>query len=232
MNRRRFLRLVLGMYMGWRTIGCSDESATKKKKQMNIHIPTFSKARLHQHLDRLLNAYESKGMRVGESLLPGVSEAELIKKCAWFPGDLIEEIVALYEWRGGQAKDAWETEFPFWFRDHSFCSLESAASGYKCIMDSYGKNPADHQMLKHAFPIASFDGSWYVIPTRAHNLDAAFKRPVISVHEGVDIYFYSLEKMVETCVEWVSHENYSTEGLYPESLELEIWRKHNPGVFS
>ncbi len=199
---------------------------------MNIHLPEFSKARLHQHLDRLLNAYESKGMRVRESLLPGVPEAELKKRCAWFPGELIEEIVALYEWRGGQAKDAWETEFPFWFRDNSFCSLERAESEYKSMMASYGKNPADHQMLKYAFPIAAFDGSWYVIPTRSHNLNSVLKRPTICVHEGIDIYFHSLEKLVETCVEWVSHENYSTEGLYPESLELEIWRKHNPGVFS
>lgn len=99
-------------------------------------------------------------------------------------------------------------------------------------MDSYGSYEQDHQMLKHAFPIASFNGGWYVIPTRDHNLPSILKKPIISVHEGIDIYFYSIEKMVDTCVEWVEHNKYASHGLYPESIELEIWRKHNPGIFS
>ena len=199
---------------------------------MDIKLPEFSKHHLHEQLDKLLEAYESKGMTVRESLLPGIPEPELKKMCTWFPGELPEEIVALYEWRGGQAKDAWEEEFPFWFRDNSFCSIQRAEYEYKSMMESYGTFPENHDMLKYSFPIASFNGSWYVLPTRSHNLDANLAKPIISVHEGIDIYFYSIEKMVQTCVEWVQHENYSPEGLYPEDIEMEIWKKHNPGIFS
>ncbi|MDO6545561.1 hypothetical protein [Photobacterium sanguinicancri] len=199
---------------------------------MNIKLTKFSKENLHQNLNRLLNAFESKGMNVEGSLLPPIPEIELRERCSWFPGDLPNEIVALYEWRGGQEKDTWESEFPFWFRDNSFCSIARAEFEYKSMMESYGKYQPDHDMLKYSFPIAAFNGGWYVIPTRRHNLNSVLKRPVISVHQDIDIYFYTIEKMVETCAEWVEHDNYSPDGLYPESVEMQIWRKHNPAIFS
>ncbi|KJS28847.1 MAG: hypothetical protein VR64_22740 [Desulfatitalea sp. BRH_c12] len=201
-------------------------------QHIDIEQAAFSKVNLHNSLERLLKAFESKGMNVNDSLLPALTESEIKNQCSWFPGELTDEIIALYEWRGGQTKDALESEQPFWFRDNSFCSIERARFEYKSMMDSYGTYKPDHHMLKNAFPIASFNGAWYVIPTKGHNLASALKRPVISVHEGIVIYFYSIEKMVETCVEWVEHNNYSSDGLYPESIEMEIWKKHNPGIFS
>ena len=232
MNRRKFIKLVNGTFIGTQVTGCSGNITTFEKRHMNIELPEFSKQNLHLQLDRLLKAFESKGMYVSDSLLPSISEVELKKKCSWFPGELIEEIVALYEWKGGQEKDAWESEFPFWFRDNSFCSIKRAEIEYKSMMASYGTYPPDHEMLKFSFPIASFNGAWYVIPTKKHSLNSALKKPIISVFEGIDIYFYSIEKMVETCVEWVEHEKYSIEGLSLQSIEMEIWRKHNPGIFS
>lgn len=229
MNRRRFIEMLIGAFVGVQLIGCNEHS--KEKKHMDIKLPPFSKANLHKYLDQLLKTFESKGMKVSDTLLSPVSETELKELCSWFPGELTEEIIALYAWRGGQREDAWETEYPFWFRDNSFCSLERAEREYKSMMETYGTIEQDHYMLKHAFPIASFNGGWYVIPTKGHNLNSALKRPVISVHEGIDIYFYSIEKMVETCTEWVQHKNYEKDGLYPAEIELDIWRKHNPGIF-
>ena len=232
MNRRSFLEILLGSLVYSQLVGCGKEPREAKVKHMDLKIPAFSKANLLIILEKLLEAFESRGMNVGQSLLPGLSESELKDKCSWFPGELTEEIVALYEWRGGQEKDAWESEHPFWFRDNSFCSIERAKFEYGSMMASYGTYEPDHQMLKHAFPIASFNGAWYVIPTKGHNLASSLKRPIISVHEGIDIYFYSIEKMVETCVEWVEHNKYSSSGLNQESIEMEIWRKHNPGIFN
>ncbi len=223
--------LSLGAFVGAYLVGCDDSSHQKSVKHMDITLSPFSKANLHEKLDRLLSAFESKGMKVSDTLLPSVSESALRKQCSWFPGELTEEIIALYGWRGGQKNDAWETEYPFWFRDNSFCSLERAEREYKSMMETYGTIEQDHHMLKHAFPIASFNGGWYVIPTKGHNLNLALEKPVISVLEGIDIYFYSLEKMVETCIEWVQHKNYKKDGLFPAEVELEIWRKHNPGIF-
>ena len=222
---------MLGAAISSQLITCDRTPSGIGFKHMDIKLPPFSKINLHKNLDRLLNAFESKGMKVSQSLLPSIPESELRERCSWFPGQLTEEIIALYEWRGGQ-EEVREPDSPFWFRDNSFCSVERAEFEYKSMMDSYGSYSPDHDMLKHAFPIASFDGACYVIPTKEHNLKSVLKRPVISVYEDIDIYYYSMEKMMETCVEWVEHNQYTSKGLYPRNIELAIWRKHNPGIFS
>lgn len=231
MRRRSFLEILFGSLVYAQVAGCDKRSNETRLQHTEINIPDFSKVNLHSNLDRLLKAFESKGMNMGDSLLPGMTEPELREKCSWFPGELTEEIIALYAWRGGQKKAAWESEHPFWFRDNSFCSVERAQLEYKSMMSSYGNHQQDHHMLKHAFPIASFNGGWYVIATKGHNLPSALKTPVISVHEGIDIYFYSIEKMIETCAAWVEHDAYSSDGLSHETAEIEIWRTHNPGIF-
>ncbi|MEM8529182.1 MAG: hypothetical protein AAGG68_31410 [Bacteroidota bacterium] len=199
---------------------------------MDVDIPAFSKQQLHQQLERLLNAFETKGINVKNSLLPGLSEQEIREQCAWFPGNIPEEIIALYEWRGGQDESLGDDRFVF--RDNKFCSLKKAEAEYQSMMQFYGiiDESTGQETLKYSFPIASFDGAFYVIPTKSHSFDSALEKPIISVFQGFDIFYYSLEKMVETCVEWVQHENYEVTGLYPEEVELEIWQKHNPGIFS
>ena len=197
----------------------------------NITLPEFSNDNLHKLLDKLLAAYESKGMSVSDSLLPPIPELELVKKCNWFPGKLPPQIISLYSWRGGQEKDAWESEFPFWFRDNSFCSIERAEDEYKSMMESYGSYPQDHELLKYSFPFAAFNGGWYVFPTKGQPFSSSLKAPIISVLEGIDIFFFSIESMVLTCLDWVSHEKYDADYTLPEDIEMKIWRKHNPGIF-
>ena len=220
-------------------VGCSDDGENGMDKNnlggklhTNIALPEFSRENLHAQLELLADAFESQGHDVRSSLLPGIGEERLQELCSWFPGNLPEELVALYQWSGGQEKDAWEEEFPFLFRDNSFCSIERARFEYENMMMSYGAYPENREMLKFSFPFASFNGAWYVIPTNGHNLKSAIARPIISVLQSIDVYFYSMEKMVQTCIEWVSHENYSENGLYPQEVESAIWEKHNPGVFS
>ncbi|WP_233218539.1 hypothetical protein [Photobacterium sp. GB-210] len=232
MNRRSFLEILITTFAASKLYGCSGDTVVPQIKHKDINIPKFSTEVLHNSLDKLLKAFEAKGMKVSESLLPPLDEQELREKCSWFPGDLTEEIIALYSWRGGQVNDAWGSEYPFWFRDNSFCSIERAKNEYKSMMDSYGTYKEDHFMLKNSFPIASFNGGWYVIPTKGNNLSSVLERPIISVMQGIDVYFYSIQKMVDTCVEWVENDKYKEDGLYPEELEMEIWSKHNPGIFS
>lgn len=195
-----------------------------------IEIPDFSKTRLHSKLDKLLAAYETKGMKVANSLLAPLSEKVVREKCLWFPGELPNEIVSLYAWRGGQEADAWDSDYPFWFRDNSFCSIERAEIEYKSMMDSYGSDPENHEMLKYSFPFASFNGGWYVLPTGTLTFNTTLKKPIVSVHQGVDIFFYTIETMVDTCVDWVNHPQY--EDSLPDAVEMKIWCKHNPGIFN
>lgn len=230
MKRRDLLKLGSMVMVSPIFTGCSKEEYMSEKHHV-INMPEFSETRLHSELDRLLAAYEDKGMKVSETLLPALTEYEIIEQCSWFPGELTKEIISLYSWRGGQEHDAWETEHPFWFRDNSFTSLQRVQNEYRKMMDSYGKYPEDHEMLKYSFPFASFNGGWYVLPTRKHNFNQSLKSPVISVLEGIDVYFYSIESMVSICTEWVSRPEYDTDYTLPEEIEEKIWKKYNPGIF-
>lgn len=211
-------------------VGCR-KSGPPGDPYRSVLLPAFSSDRLHGLLDELLEAYTANGMPVADSLLPPLSEAELVERCRWFPGSLPPEIVSLYAWRGGQEKEAWESDFPFWFRDNTFCSIERAPGEYRRMMDSYGRDPEYHELLKHSFPFASFNGGWYVLPTRGQPFSPVLTAPIISVMEGIDIHFFSIETMVRTCIDWVRAGAYDPENPMPRELELQIWRRHNPGIF-
>ena len=200
----------------------------------NSFVPPFSADQLHQLLEKLRSAFEAKSLNVSDTLLPPLNEQELRERCQWFPGEIVPELIALYSWRGGQEPGPWgldETDHPFWFRDCAFSSLAIAQNEYRSMMASYGQIPEFHKTLETCFPFAAFNGGWLVLPTTPHEFDKSLMRPVVSVMQGMDVYFYSMEKMVETCVDWVSHPSYEGDGTLPENVEHEIWRKHNPGIF-
>ncbi len=230
MNRRDYLKSTAALAAAALLPGCEPEQFINTSGEV-LEVPEFSPTRLHAALDRLLAAYESKGMRVSETLSPPIPEDELRSACDWFPGELPPEIVALYGWRGGHEEVAWGSKAPFLFRDNSFCNIERARRAYDSMMSSYGSYSSDGRWLKYSFPFAEFDGAQYVLPARGHPFNASLKSPVISVFEGIDVYFYSLEKMVNTCIDWVSHPEYSEDYSLPEKVEMDTWRKHNPGIF-
>ncbi len=191
--------------------------------------PEYAKEKLHGLLDDLLKAYESKGTHIADTLLPPVAEEEIKEQCSWFPTELPQEIIALYSWRAGQKDDAQD---PFAFRDNTFHTLIAAKYEYESMMESYGVNPEDHDLLKYSFPFASYDGSFYVLPAKEYSFNVSHEKPIISVFQGVDIFFYSIESMVSACIDWVSNSKYDNGYLsLSEKNEMEIWNKYNPGVF-
>lgn len=191
-------------------------------------VAPFSKEKLRDGLEKLRLAFEAKGHHVTKELLPPVSEKLLRELCPWFPAPLTEEIVALYGWRAGQRENTWDLDFPFWFRDCGFASLIESKRAYEQIMTHYGSYEPDRELLTNAFPIAEFNGGWLVVALNGHE---GFERPVISVHEDVAVWFHSVNTMVDTCLEWVSHPSWKSGGTLPDSVEMEVWRKHNPGIF-
>ena len=197
-----------------------------------LDLPPFSPSRLRASLDGLLAAYLQKGLPVTQSLLPPIEPAALQAACDWFPGELTPQLVTLYGWRGGQKQDSSQTEYTFRFRDMSFLSIARARFEYRSMMSSYGMTQADRDLLKYCFPFASFGGGWYVLPTRGHSFNASLPMPVLSVFADIDVYFYSMETMVNTCIDWVSHPEYQQDAGLPRDLEMEIWRRHNPGIFA
>lgn len=234
MERRFFLKIAGMLAIGGAMTGCGQPRESFENDQTKQSLPPFSPDRLHQQLEQLRLAFEAKGLNVSRTLLPPLQDHELREKSEWFPGQIVPELIALYSWRGGQEPGPWDladTDFPFWFRDYAFSSLAIAKEEYQSMMASYGQIPEFHEQLKTSFPFAAFNGGWLVIPTIPYSFDKELAHPIVSVMEGIDVFFYSIEKMVETCIDWVSHPSYVGDGTLPEAVELEIWRKHNPGIF-
>jgi len=234
MKRRRFLESIGLFALGGATAACGQSYESSESHMTNKSVPPFSADNLHKLLEDLRSAYEAKSLNVSDTLRRPLIEQEIKEECQWFPGEIVPELVALYSWRGGQEPGPWEledTDYPFWFRDCAFSSLAIAKDEYQSMMASYGQIPEFNAALKTCFPFAAFNGGWFVIPTVPHDFDKGLIRPVVSVMQGVDVYFYSIEKMVETCIDWVRHPSYTGDGTLPEDVELKIWRQHNPGIF-
>ncbi len=233
MRRRDFNRGLFSALLAatsWPFVGCSREPGPSGAP---IELLPFSSERLQTQLEAMRQAFEAKDLRVSDTLLPPIDPETLARECAWFPAPLPQELIALYGWRGGQAEDAWNTEFPFWFRDDAFCSLRNAELEYRSMISSYDRlSGISNLALRSCFPFAAFNGGWLVLPCMGQELDTRFTRPVISVMEGVDIFFYSMQTMVDTCLEWISHPLFSADGSLPSDVELAIWRRHNPGIFA
>ena len=234
MKRRRFLRNASLLLAGGVISACDTSSNTTAIQRTDISLPPFSSDNLHRLLEQLRLAFESRSLNVSDTLLPPRSENEILMGSEWFPGEMVPELISLYSWRGGQEPGPWDLtdgNDPFWFRDCAFSSLAIAEEEYQSMMASYGQIREYRDVLRTCFPFAAFNGGWLVIPTKAHNFDAGLARPVVSVMEGIDVFFYSIETMVQTCVGWVTHPDYSEDEGLPSDVELEIWRKYNPGIF-
>ncbi len=183
--------------------------------------------------EALLAAHRRHGIDISQDLLPGLPREAIEAETAWFPSRLPDDLIALYGWRNGQPEDAWNSQNVLWFRDMQFTSLQRARDEYVSMMDSYGldNDPASEGIdLRMCFPFASFNGGWYVVPCEGPRLDSRFPFPVVSVFQGISIYFDSIETMLRTCVDWRVASSWSGDDWeLPEHLEMEIWRRYNQG---
>jgi len=227
MNRRSF-SLTAGAFA---TAPLMSLTACGDKKLALPPAPDFSAERLHAGLEALRLAYEAKGLNVTETLQPGLSADALRERCSgWFPAPLPEELLALYAWRGGQTETKDAKDFAFSFRDCAFSTPDDAKAEYISIMNSYGAHPRDTELLRNCFPFAAFNGGWLVMPCAGQSLQPALKRPIISILQGVDVHYHSIERTVTTATDWVRHPKHDGHGL-PTDIELDIWQRHNPGIF-
>jgi hypothetical protein len=86
--------------------------------------------------------------------------------------------------------------------------------------------------VRLCFPFAGFEGSYYCLPSENHKPIRGHKRPVISVFEGVDVYFYSFNAFLETVKEWFEIGVHIPDGVEVErEAELKTWKKYNPKIF-
>lgn len=210
-------------------LGCNDRRHAVKSPLPAL--PEFDAARLQAKLEELRLAYEARGFNVSETLQPALSADEVTVQCGWFPAPIPKEILALYGWRGGQLETREKKDFPFSFRDCAFVTPADARHEYESMMQTYGANPADAPLLRISFPFAAYNGGWLVMPCATQSLEPRLQRPIISVMQGVSVHYYSVETLLATVIDWVRHPKFDGYGL-PSSIELEIWQRHNPGIFA
>jgi hypothetical protein len=171
---------------------------------IDLDLPAFSEETFHKKLDALRVAFDSRSPRTTQHLQPGLAEHEIRAKTAWFPGALPQEIMSLYRWRNGFAEPDGFDGPPFWFRDYVFTPLERVEKNYRSMVETYGAIAPTADLVANSFPFASLGGGWLVLPAKAQSLQPKLQRPVISVFQGISVFFYSVEKMAETCAAWRS----------------------------
>jgi len=227
MNRRDIAKALTGAATLIALTSCEQRSTPPTAP------PTFSASHFQSRLEALRLAYEAKQEHVSATLQPGLAEAALRERCAWFPSRLPDEIVALYGWHDGQPSSPGVEQYPFLFRDCGFTSIRNAENEYKMIMSSYGTQPSLHDLLKHSFPFAAFDAGWLVLTCNERFPGSPYEHSVISVFQNVMLMFYSMDSMVETCIGWVN--NIGVLAGLPfigKSLEDEILERFNPGILA
>lgn len=184
-----------------------------------------------ERANRLVAAFEAKGLNVSANLQPGLSREEIIRQTEAIGLAAPPEVIELYQWRNGHVDEF--AEACIQFRDNTFLSLDRAIEEYENLMQLSSDEDADDfgVDLRTCLPIAAFDGALYVVACGHHDFGADKPHPVISAFEGVDLYFHSVRSMLDTSIAWVSHPAWPDLGDADESAEMDIWKRHNPGIF-
>lgn len=227
MRRRRAIRILSLPLLAPSLVlpGCDSD------KQVEKSAPRpFPEATLLSKLEGMRAAFEARNPKTTAGLQPGLTDAQIEERTAWFKAGLPGEIRTLYRWRDGYRDTGADRTPPFWFRDYVFSPIEQAEKDYQSMMSTYGSDPGSRVLLADSFPFASLGGGWLVAPTKARSMTSDLERPIISVFQGISVFFHSMESMVDTCTAWISHPANDGFGL-PPKIEMEIWRQFNPGIF-
>ncbi|MBW4489757.1 MAG: SMI1/KNR4 family protein [Trichocoleus desertorum ATA4-8-CV12] len=171
------------------------------------------------------------GQPVEQYFLPGLSRQYLQEKISQYPFYFPEEFMELYTWRNG-TKD----EDFLMFRDMAWLSLENSIAQYELMMEvfwSEGDNEEIGLEPEKMFPFAAFTGFNLYLSYPGQRMCPNIELPIICTGKGaLDPYYDSFTSMLDTVEEWFKvgkHNEHSCD--VEESLEREIWRKHNPEVF-
>jgi hypothetical protein len=227
MNRRQALAYITPVAAGPFGFAACGE---RQQSQGTFTASAYDEQVLHAKLEEMRLVFERRFPGAAKSLLPGLSEDEIRRKTAWFPEQLPAEVIGLYKWRNGYLDQASSKEPPFWFRDYVFTPLEKAESHYRSMIATYGTQSDVREVLKSAFPFASLGGGWLVVPSERRPLNSKYPRGIVSVFQGVSVFFYSAALMAETCAAWMAHPGNNGFGLSSKE-EMKVWQQFNPGIF-
>jgi hypothetical protein len=186
---------------------------------MTAHPVTSDPALVPARLELLEASLAAHGFPVAD-LRPGLSREQIARQVEGLDFDLPEELYQLYMWHNGSGDDS----DLLLFRDQQFSPLEVGIGNVAPLATYYG--------VSGAFPFAELEGSWFVLPAEPFSVDSRFERPVVSVFEGVDVFFHSFVTMLDTVRAWIDDGVHRPGGVVDADRELVIWREHNPGIFA
>ncbi|NYI42982.1 hypothetical protein BJ993_000062 [Nocardioides aromaticivorans] len=180
---------------------------------------------LAARLEVLADAYALRGYDVRPNLLPGATSGELDEVEAALGVVLPASYRELYGWSAGVI-DEFGTAPRMRFRDESLLPLARVVEERDRLLEVYDWcESVDGRVVA---PFASFEGSVLVVACGPQRLTSAVPHPVISYFQGIDVYYDSIEAMVETCIAWASQEGWGPYEAAPN--EMEVWRRFNGSV--
>lgn len=181
--------------------------------------------------ERLADVYALQGVDVRANLGPGISRAEVLAALAPLRLVVPEDVIELYAWRNGHLRH--DDDRTLNFRDTPLLAMNRVVEEYVMIQKSYGMELTLQDVrvdLKATIPISTFHGAWDVVVCGAHLHGRHLDHPVIHVHQGVSLYYHSIEAMLRTSIDWVASPYFEHHSGLPDAVEMEIWERHNPGV--
>ena len=183
--------------------------------------------------ERLADVYALQGVPVRENLRPGVTRETVLRTLAPHGLQVPDALVDLYTWRNGHLRQGDDERHRYiWFRDDIFMPLEQILEAHEHIQLAYAVEEAllEDVDLKAIIPISENNGAWDAIVCGRHSYGAHRVNPVIHIHQGVDVYYDSIETMLRTNIDWVASPHWDSSSALPTDVEQEIWRRHNPGL--
>jgi hypothetical protein len=194
----------------------------------NIRTIPSSWINLHTKLDQFTTVLRAHNYLVGDPFQPGLSRAEITDLARTLPFKLPEEVYQLYTWRNGTKADIDLSLFG----DHIFIPLEQAIQESRDIEQYYE--------ITKVLPFASFQGSWLVLPAEPYAADIDLwpplsdtiqaERPIIHIFEGVAVFAYSLETMLDMIMAWFTQGVAELDTLYAQDVRQRIQEQYNPGL--
>lgn len=184
--------------------------------------------------EQLADTYALQGVDVRANLKPGIARAEILEALASLRLVVPEDVIELYGWRNGHILHT-DYERSLSFRDDPFLTIDGAVDAYLMMQHGYGIDSTladDRVDLKMVIPISSFEGAWDVVACGAHLHGSHMDHPVIHVHQGISLYYHSIEAMLRTNIDWVASPHWEQFSSLPRDVEMAIWERHNPGIFA
>ena len=169
-------------------------------------------------LDRLLAAHHALGME--PDLRRGATEDEIDAVEALLSRKLPEAVRTLWSWhdgclmKAGAAPKPWA---PLTFRDNWLIGTHEVEPNFELVkpyFDGYLGGSTFLAELSEVgwVPIAANNGDTYVVSCGPLKDCPGLDHPVIQLFEGLALAFNSVESMIDTCIEYLEHPEYQTNG--------------------